>query len=437
MQVYAIGVELLHPDPEGEMVSLVSIDQQPLNGAVTLLNATALRYDHDGSDTTADVIGYTIEDSFGNQSTGRLVLTITPVNDPPQVAGGVADALASVPIEIRVAASDVDGSVVSMSATGLPAGLSAIFDAGTEELVISGTADGSVRDSTASITVTAIDDEGASSDGVVEVAFDPIALSPHIGRVQITEILFHESEKWNPGQPNDHTYLMDEYIEWTMVDNVDLRGWHVTDRNPYLGTDADYYPFGYSSPLDAGTLNENWSTTTAIFVAGDIITTSVRWPFETTFPNYDGTTQNTLPFSSWWFSHPTDYWGFFPASGNSKWQAFNDVGDDLWIFDGDGLLVDYVAWNDGNGQAHVDAPPLGLGIWDPVDEARLASAVAGQSISLAVLTPAGARSSACWEPTGSGTATCAGAFVTQDLDAGEAARPASLARVSSQGQPND
>ncbi len=434
--VYSIGAELVHPDPEGDAVTIVSIDQPPANGTASLDSATQLRYVHDGSETTADEILYTIEDAVGNQASARLVLTILASNDAPVVAGGVANAVATVAIEVRVDGSDVDGTVTSMTATGLPAGLSATFDAPSSQLVISGTADAAVRDTTVSVLVTAVDNEGASATGSLDLIFDPIALSPHVGRVQITEILFRESEKWNPLQPNDHTYLMDEFIEWTMVDNIDMGGFRLTDRNPYLaGTDLDRYPAGPTSSLDAGNIDEVWGAS-AVFTAGEIITTSIRWPFEDQFPDYNGVTRTTIPFDSWWYPQPPGiFYGFFPPD-NSKWQAFNDYGDDLWVFDTNGLLVDYVAWDDGTGRGHVDRPPAALNIWDASAELTLASVAPGQSISLATLTPDGTQTSACWEPTTSGSATCPGAFVTRDRDAGVLSRPASLLRVTSQGRPN-
>jgi hypothetical protein len=436
-ETYTLGAELDHPDPEGDPVTIVSIDQAPINGTATLASSTELTYEHDGSETTADEIHYTIEDSAGNQATARLVLTILESNDAPTVAGGVANAVATVAIEVRVDGSDVDGVVQSMTATGLPAGLTARFDAGASQLVIEGTAAAAVRDSTVSVSVTAVDDDGAEASGTLDLIFDPIALSPHVGRVQVTEVLFRESEKWNPLQPNDHTYLMDEFIEWTMVDNIDIGGFRLADRNPYLaGTDLDRYPAGPTSSLDAGNVDETWAAT-AVFSAGEIITTPIRWPFETSFPDYNGANRTTIPFDSWWYPQPPGiYYGFFPPD-NSKWQAFNDYGDDLWVFDADGLLVDYIAWDDGTGRGHVDRPPAALGIWDPAVEQTLASVAPGQSISLATLNPGGSHSSACWEPTGSGLATCPGAFLTRDRDVGVLSRPASLLRVSSQGRPND
>ena len=98
--------------------------------------------------------------------------------------------------------------------------------------------------------------------------------------------------------------------------------------------------------------------------------------------------------------------------------------------------MDYVAWDDGSGLGHVDRPPPELGIWDGSHEAILAAVDPGQSISLAVLNAGGSFSSTCWEPTASGSATCAGATLTRDRDTGVASRPASLNRVSSQGRYN-
>ncbi|WP_160170780.1 SdrD B-like domain-containing protein [Thermus caliditerrae] len=89
----------------------------------------------------------------------------------------------------------------------------------------------------------------------------------------------------------------------------------------------------------------------------------------------------------------------------------NDSGDDLWLYDPQLRLVDYVAW----GSFAENYYPRNL--WNATYQASLANVQPGQSISL---TPNGldTNSSACWEPTTSNQAQnrCPGWLPTVDTD---------------------
>ncbi|NPA76645.1 MAG: hypothetical protein GXN93_02735, partial [Candidatus Diapherotrites archaeon] len=96
-----------------------------------------------------------------------------------------------------------------------------------------------------------------------------------------------------------------------------------------------------------------------------------------------------------------------------KKASLNNSGDDIYLFDNQNRLVDYMAY--GTGSA-IDSPPV-FGIWDPVNQSSLDDVDEGQSISL---TPNGVDSntSACWEKTTSGDAQnyCGNVPVTVDTD---------------------
>jgi hypothetical protein len=158
---------------------------------------------------------------------------------------------------------------------------------------------------------------------------------------------------------------------------------------------------------------------------GEIVTAPIRRPGNTSYVLADWSTR---PASTYQF-RGVDYG--FPPGPNSNWEALQDAGDDFWLWDDDGLLVAYVAWDDGTGNAHItDRPDSSWGIWNPADELRLSGAAPGQSISLAGPTVG----STCWELTGSGDATCPGSFNSLNKDGGFTTPSG---RVSSQGLTND
>ncbi|MBH8564289.1 DUF11 domain-containing protein [Nostoc sp. CENA67] len=93
----------------------------------------------------------------------------------------------------------------------------------------------------------------------------------------------------------------------------------------------------------------------------------------------------------------------------------NNSGDDVWLYDNQNKIIDYVAY--GSGSA-VNTPPLSsLNLWDNTYQSSLAGSSNGQSISL---TPNGqdSNSSACWEATTSknASARCPNYLPTRDTD---------------------
>ena len=105
-----------------------------------------------------------------------------------------------------------------------------------------------------------------------------------------------------------------------------------------------------------------------------------------------------------------------------KSARLSNEGDDMWLYDAEGRIVDYLAYgaNTADKQPINTPPPASLGLWDADPDAytSLRNTAKGQSISL---TPNGRdnNTSACWEPTTSGNASgrCPGYLPTTDSDA--------------------
>jgi VCBS repeat-containing protein len=71
-------------DPDNDPLSLNTTPiSGPINGALILNTDGSYSYAHDGSETTTDSFVYQICDSEPLCNTAMVVITITPVNDPP------------------------------------------------------------------------------------------------------------------------------------------------------------------------------------------------------------------------------------------------------------------------------------------------------------------------------------------------------------------
>ena len=125
----------------------------------------------DNGDTLTETFSYTLSDGEGGTSDATITITIDGTNDAPTVAGSIPDQSSddadSIPgLDVSGYFSDVDDTP-TFSASGLPTGLS-INSAG----VISGTIDNSASQDIAggvfAITITATDDNGASTTSTFE-----------------------------------------------------------------------------------------------------------------------------------------------------------------------------------------------------------------------------------------------------------------------------
>lgn len=185
--------------------------------------------------------------------------------------------------------------------------------------------------------------------------------SPYAGKVVINEILYEQTCK---GLAN--ATINDEFIELYFNDAVDISNWTIADGN-VVNEDTDGAG-GFSFKFPAG----------SAFNAGNYVVI--------------------------WIGNSNDPYSLKNAV-NAKAQFYvgkkvmlNDNGDDIWLFDADNKIVDYVAY--GSDNAINDQSYLPSGFWS--DNAP-SGANKGQSISL---TPNGkySNSGSDWELTTSGSA---------------------------------
>ena len=208
-----------------------------------------------------------------------------------------------------------------------------------------------------------------------QIAIADSDLSPLAGQLIINEVLYAQTGS-NSAAGND------EFIELfnTSNNSIDLSGFQLIDGNLLVSVTDD------PKALDGNT--------------GSI--TGSKSPY--VFP--DGTILQPGEYAVIWIGDRDDAGGtqiperFAPGAAFQDWLGsspkLNNTGDDVWLYDADTKVIDYIAY--GMGNAINTRPDPSLNLWDSTHENKLDSASRGQSISL---TPNGhdGNTSACWEKT--------------------------------------
>ncbi len=137
-----------------------------------------VHYEHDGSETTADALTYTVCDVDGACAVGSIEVVVIPVNDPPTLVDGAdtVDEGGSVAIDVLASAADPDST---LDATGLS--LASAPSVGAVTIDASGVAtyvhDGS--ETTAdTFELQLCDPEGACVTARFDVMVDPVNDAP-------------------------------------------------------------------------------------------------------------------------------------------------------------------------------------------------------------------------------------------------------------------
>ncbi len=166
-----VTIAVLTNDSDPDADSLSVINASAPNGSVVINPDGTVTYTPNANFNGADTITYTISDGNGGTSTATVMVTVNAVNDAPKndqplAAQTNADADA-VTINVAPSFADLDGDLLTFSATGLPSGLS-IDAAG----VISGTIDPSASqggpngDGIYSVMVIANDGNGGTVSSI-------------------------------------------------------------------------------------------------------------------------------------------------------------------------------------------------------------------------------------------------------------------------------
>ncbi|BBD57421.1 hypothetical protein NIES2109_01870 [Nostoc sp. HK-01] len=207
--------------------------------------------------------------------------------------------------------------------------------------------------------------------------FDVYKVSPQAGKIIINEVLYNETGTGNMASNND------EFIELYNASSsaVDLSGVKLADGN---------------------------------LIANSVETAANS--FNYTFPN--GTTLQPGQYAVIWIGS-TQTNNQAPDAAFQAWLGFStrltNGGDDVWLYDSQNQIIDYVAY--GSGNAISTPPPSSLNIWDITYQSSLSGANDAQSISL-TRNGNDTNTSACWEATTSGNASsrCPSYLPTRDTD---------------------
>ena len=229
-------------------------------------------------------------------------------------------------------------------------------------------------------------------DDTASATLNVYRVSPNEGDIIINEVLFDQSG--GTGAADN-----DEFIELYNASSspVDLSGWQLIDAN-LISNDSNDNTFDGTN----GNINgkEPYTFPAVTLAPGEY---AIIWIGQR------GVSRDvpTAAFQTW--------------LGQSA--KLKNTGDDVWLYDAETRIVDYIAY--GNDTAVNTPPPDSLGLWDATHNQELDNTDPGQSISL---TPNGedGNTSACWEPTTSGDAgpqpqqpgRCPGYLPTTDSDAG-------------------
>jgi uncharacterized protein DUF4347/cellulose/xylan binding protein with CBM9 domain/cadherin-like protein len=102
------------------------------------IDNSRVTYDHDGSETVADSFGFTVDDGVGSVSTGTLLISVAPVNDPPTIVANTGPTVLEASAGNVITASMLNAGDPDDSGTGLTYTVTAVPPNGM--LRLSGTA---------------------------------------------------------------------------------------------------------------------------------------------------------------------------------------------------------------------------------------------------------------------------------------------------------
>lgn len=177
-------------DPDGDGLSIIAIGGSA-NGRARLREDGHVDFTPDPDFNGVASFVYDLSDGRGGWSAANVRVTVTPVNDPPVLAGQVVEVESGAPLRIALGATDVDGDALRALITSLPSHGTAAVDgdaivytsapdfAGTDQLEVTiddgrgGSAAASIR-----IDVTAPNQPPLLDNVKVETAEDtPVSLT--------------------------------------------------------------------------------------------------------------------------------------------------------------------------------------------------------------------------------------------------------------------
>lgn len=115
----SVSITLSGTDPDGDALTY-AIVSPPTSGTLSGTGATR-SYLPAANSSGSDSFTYTVSDGTLVSEPATVMITVTPVNDPPVASAGTATTAEDTPVPITLTGSDVEGSVLSYSLVGSPA----------------------------------------------------------------------------------------------------------------------------------------------------------------------------------------------------------------------------------------------------------------------------------------------------------------------------
>jgi uncharacterized repeat protein (TIGR01451 family) len=280
----------------------------------------------------------------------------------------------SIPVTIKTGTANISLQNQSIATgTGLP---------------VQGILSDNVDSTTGSLPAGVIIPASSISQSQSTTSVDPTSVpvlsyikSPNSGKVVINEVLYKQTDSTTAGN--------DEFIELynASSSSVDLSGWKLIDGNLIINDlDGNGSITGSNNPYTFPNGTKLASNAYAVIWIGT---------------NNSNNQATGAAFQDWLGKDP----------------KLNDSGEDLWLYDAQTQIVDYIAY--GSNNAINTPPPINLNLWTStgVIQSSLLGAKAGQSISL-TSNGKDIDSGACWEKTTSGDANgrCPNYLPTRDID---------------------
>ncbi len=120
LTVAAPGVLANDSDPESGALTIAPATP-PAHGALTLRTDGSFDYTPAANYHGGDSFTYTVSDSGGLTATATVNLTVTPVNDPPQITSQHVSTPEDSALAVILGATDLDGDAVTLSVISAPA----------------------------------------------------------------------------------------------------------------------------------------------------------------------------------------------------------------------------------------------------------------------------------------------------------------------------
>ncbi|WP_407309719.1 Ig-like domain-containing protein [Pseudomonas sp. nanlin1] len=240
-------------DVDGDTLTFTATTQ-PANGTLVLNPNGSYTYTPNANFNGTDSFTYSVTDADGAVATATITFNVSPVYDAPVTTGSIAAVSAndSTAINLNVAGNftDVDGTTLTYSATGLPNGISINPTTGLISGDLGSSASSAVAGGIYNVIVTASDGLG----GTVSQSFTLTATNPAPTAGNTTVTLAEDTPVTGnlvtsatdvdgdaltfaaTSQPSNGTLVLNPNGSYTYTPNTNFNG---TDSFSYSVTDAD------------------------------------------------------------------------------------------------------------------------------------------------------------------------------------------------------